>query len=375
MLNASISPQLLKIYELGMSLYKQGDFVAALEHLSQFCTVVDKTAPQYSEAIFSRLRILSELNLSDDRLRLEAELLESITTFDCKGLATFYYLKGYNCLSEQKITLSSEYFEKALSEAMKSKSSDIMAQALFGCVFVGLYPEKADPGLDSKIKKLELLVTESGRPDLLVSVLALKADIALKNGDHARAIHLAWEAYDKVKYTKNNFLILSIIAKLGHVYLMAQKYPEAKIYLELAQRSVDANIYKRLSVGVEQLLTQLPEEASRKFDLILDERNHQILEKDKGPIDMKNQFILIDLLKLLMLKPGQPVSKEELVDKIWHQKYDPKTHDNSIYVTIKRIRTLIEPNPNQSVYILRNREGYLFNQNKKICITPGEATL
>lgn len=372
MQNGPIDPKLLKIYELGQSLYKQGDFVAGLQYLTQFCQTVDLTDNRFSEAIFSRLRILTEMNRHDDRIRLESELLETSLRSEDQGLATFYYLKGYNFLSEQKLNLSSEYFEKALAEAIKSDSRVTMVQALFGCVFVSLHPGYEDPGLESKIKKLDLLVAEVDRPDLLVSVLALKADLALKVGDDAKAIYFAWEAYDKVKFTKNNFLSLSIIAKLGHVYLMAKKYDEAKIYLELAHRSLDASVYKRLSVGVEQLLGQLPEDTSKKYDLVLDEKNHLIHEKNKGPIDMKNQFILMDLLKLLMANPGVPVSKEQLVEQIWHQKYDPKIHDNSIYVTIKRIRNLIEPNPNQSVYILRNRDGYLFCQDKKICITPKE---
>ena len=370
MQNDTIDPQILNFFELGQSLYKQGDFVAASVQLTQFCSAVDKSASEYSEAIFSRLRILTEMNLVEDRLRLEAELLNDITSFDAKGMATFYYLKGYNCLSEQKIILSSEYFEKSLSEAMKSESLEIMIQALFGCVFVGLNPEIADPGLEAKIKKLELLINELNRAEFHVSLLSLKADMALKNNDQTMAIQYAWQAYDKVKFTKNNFLNLSIIAKLGHVYLQAKKFEEAKTYLELAQRSVDASIYKRLSLGVEQLLSQLPMDTMQKFDLVLDEKNHLILEKKKGPIDMKNQFILMDLLKLLMTNPGQPISKEKMVDHIWHQKYDPKIHDNSIYVTIKRIRSLIEPHPNRSIYILRNRQGYLFSPDKKICITP-----
>ncbi len=364
--------QLQKIYELGQSLYRQGDFVPALKYLTQFCTMVDPCDGRYSEAIFSRLRILTEMNLQDDRLRLETELLKSCMGLPSTGLATFYYLKGYNFLSEQKLNLSSEYFEKSLDEAVKTDSRVMMVQALFGCIFVALHPGHEDSELDAKIKKLDLLLSDLNRPDLVVSVLALKADVCLRDRDFVKAIHFAWEAYDKVKFTKNNFLTLSIIAKLGHVYLLAKKYEEAKIYLVLANRSLDASIYQRLSAGVQSLLNQLPEEASKKYDLILDEKNHLIIEKDKGPIDMKNQFILMDLLKLLMSNPGVPVSKEQLVDQIWHQKYDPKLHDNSIYVTIKRIRNLIEPNPQSSVYILRNRNGYLFSQDKKIRITTKE---
>ncbi len=367
-----INPQLLKIYELGESLYRQGDFIPALEYLTQFCSVVDKSDSRYSEAILSRLRILTEMNLQDDRLRLETELLGVGGGIDASAVATFYYLKGYNFLSEKKLNLSSEYFEKSLGEAVKTDSRLIMVQALFGCIFVALHPGHEDSELESKIKKLDLLVAEMNRPDLVVSVLALKADFSLRDSDFTKAIHFAWEAYDKVKFTKNNFLTLSIIAKLGHVYLQAKKFDEAKIYLELAERSLDAGIYKRLSAGVQVLIEQLPKETTKKYDLVLDEKNHLILEKDKGPIDMKNQFILMDLLKLLMSNPGVPISKEQLVDQIWHQKYDPKLHDNSIYVTIKRIRNLIEPNPQSSVYILRNRDGYLFSQDKKIHITAKE---
>ncbi len=375
MTDAKKPSHLNQIHQLGMSLYKQGDFVAALPLLIQFCSLSDKTASEYSEAVFARLRILSEMNLQDDRFRLEAEILESIATLDNKGLATFYYLKAYNFVTEQKNHLAAENYDRALSEAIKSESREMIAQALFGCIFIALSLEKTDPTLDAKIKKLELLVAEINKPELIVSILSLKADIALSNGDPVKALHWVWDAYDKVKFTKNNFLSLSIIAKIGHVYLMSGKFEEAKIYLELAQRSVDASVYKRLSQGVEQLLGQLPKEASKKYDLILDEKNHLIVEKDKGPIDMKNQFILIDLLKLLMVNSGKPVSKEQLVEHVWHQKYEPKTHDNTIYVTIKRIRTLIEPNPSQSVYILRNREGYLFNSDKKICITSKESAL
>nr|WP_295905720.1 hypothetical protein [uncultured Bdellovibrio sp.] len=48
--------------------------------------------------------------------------------------------------------------------------------------------------------------------------------------------------------------------------------------------------------------------------------------------------------------------------KVWSQIYDPDLHDNLIYVSIKRLRTLIEPDLESPRYILRDRKGYYFNQ-------------
>ena len=92
------------------------------------------------------------------------------------------------------------------------------------------------------------------------------------------------------------------------------------------------------------------------------------MEKEKGHINIKNQFILLDLLKLLISNPGIVYSKESLVEKVWKQKYDPRVHDNKIYVTIKRLRELVEPDHRKPKYIFRTKEGYYVNKKVKISL-------
>ena len=79
-----------------------------------------------------------------------------------------------------------------------------------------------------------------------------------------------------------------------------------------------------------------------KYDIIFDVKDHLIVEKQKGCIELKNQFILLDLLKLFLLNPGVSYSKESIIQKVWKQEYLPEVHDNKIYVTIKRLREMIE---------------------------------
>ena len=68
---------------------------------------------------------------------------------------------------------------------------------------------------------------------------------------------------------------------------------------------------------------------------------------------------------MFMGTPGQVYSKEEIVNNIWQQEYDPRVHDNKLYVTIKRLRKLIEPENDKPKYLYRAKNGYYFNKDVK----------
>jgi DNA-binding response OmpR family regulator len=72
------------------------------------------------------------------------------------------------------------------------------------------------------------------------------------------------------------------------------------------------------------------------------------------------------------LNQGKVYSKEFLVEKIWKQSYDPSVHDNKIYVTIKRLRKLIEPDYDKPKYIYRAKNGYFMNKAAKIIVARPE---
>ncbi len=66
-----------------------------------------------------------------------------------------------------------------------------------------------------------------------------------------------------------------------------------------------------------------------------------------------------ELLKYLMNRPDNVISREELLEKVWNYEYygDMRTVD----VTVRRLREKIEENPAQPRYILTKRSlGYMF---------------
>ena len=72
-------------------------------------------------------------------------------------------------------------------------------------------------------------------------------------------------------------------------------------------------------------------------------------------------------MALLFIKnPGCRFAKEDLALKIWAQEYNPEQHANLVYVSIKRLRTLIEPDFDSPRYILRDRKGYYFNPQASV---------
>jgi DNA-binding winged helix-turn-helix (wHTH) protein len=362
-------------FELGQSLYNQGEFQRAAETLEGFCAFADRSSFEYRDAIMKRLRIYTEMDEPGKRAQLEDEILNTLKDLDPRSAAAFYYVQAYNLLLEDDGENAFLLFEKSLQRAIESQCRYSMAQGLIGCIQTSLYLKKSMETVDLKMEKLSLLASQLERPDLNVSVYSLKANLAIQQGHYAQAVEWAWKAYDTVKQVKNHFLGLSMIAKVGQIYLRLGDQEKARFYILLADRSVDGSTYKTLARTILRLREQLNEEPQSDYDLILDERQHLIIEKNKGPIELKNQFLLADLLKLLMQNPGVAFSKEDLAEKIWKQKYDPAVHDNTIYVTIKRMRSLIEPNPNQSKYLLRSRQGYLLSQDLKILIHSKESLL
>ena len=76
----------------------------------------------------------------------------------------------------------------------------------------------------------------------------------------------------------------------------------------------------------------------------------------------------MDMLRLFIQNPGNVYSKEVLVKQVWKQEYNPAVHDNKIYVTIKRLRKLIEPEYDKPRYIFRAKNGYYLNKNTSILL-------
>ena len=102
--------------------------------------------------------------------------------------------------------------------------------------------------------------------------------------------------------------------------------------------------------------------------MVFDTRTGILTSKLKGDIRFEGQFILRDLLRVFLESPGRIFSKEDLARKVWKQTYQPSVHDNKIYVTIKRLRALLESDGPNGDLILRAKNGYFLNSKIRVVI-------
>ena len=189
--------------------------------------------------------------------------------------------------------------------------------------------------------------------------------------DHKEADRKLWKCYEKASSTGNDYFIPYILTQMSINYFHLNELEQSLTFLNLAEKNLDlenAKILIKDIEGVKGYLLKKRENIKKSYDIIFNKEEHSIFEKQKGCINFKNQFILIDLLKLFISSPGSTYSKQKLVESVWKQEYSPEQHDNKIYVTIKRLRELIEPDINKPRYIFRNKSGYYLTEQTKILI-------
>lgn len=205
----------------------------------------------------------------------------------------------------------------------------------------------------------------SNFPKLHLTSRILQAHIYRKLKKHTQALESLWVCYDMVKKEKDFYTYFSLLYGLGLTYKEMGELEKARIYLELGVNSIDSKNMCRLHKDLSELLKEVQKVGKSPYDMVYDIHSHVVIEKTKGKINFKNQFILLEMLKLFLAHPGRVFSKDELIETIWKQDYNPSVHDNKIYVTIKRLRKLIEPDYNKPKYIFLAKNGYYLNKDIK----------
>ncbi len=358
-----------KALELGKLYCDRGEFDRAMEHLLSAHDTFrrDKNHPQYLRALNLLLRIYAERE-EFDKIHTAKEQLQDLVLKEGLELSSkTYYTLSLCATYKNQFDVALDYLQKALALGLAADHKEDICNAIFGIASVYARPEvgRAQDAL-KEIYNLKVFFQIYNFPELKVSVEILNADILRQLKKFDEAIDLLWKAYDLLKQTKSMIVGSYLLGALGNVYYEMGDNDMARMYLSLAQRTVDPKNQIRLYKLIRYWLDKIGCESQQNYDLIFDEINHSVFEKKLGRIDFKNQFILLDLLKLFVINQGVVYSKEYLVENVWKQPYDPAIHDNKIYVTIKRLRKLIEPDYEKPRYIFRAKNGYYMSKSARV---------
>ena len=316
---------------------------------------------------------LDDLGAAQSVIDETIKLLSSNTLSECFQ-ARAESLIGSWLRAQGKTDESQAYVSSAITKATNARDLETLTRALlFSAFSLSLNPKNHGQAL-LDLDKIDILLGELNNPEVLLTSKQLRGYIYSQKVQYDLAFSVLWDAYEIAKQHGYILVLSGILAQMARIYRDQKRDDQYKIYAELAIRGLDKNKTPRQYRAIAEVCPKGFEGSLPQYDFQIDENSRLVSERSKGVIDFKNQHILFDLALLFIKNPGERYSKEDLVSKIWGQAYDPVLHDNLIYVSIKRVRTLMEPDLESPRYILRDRKGYYFNQQSVVQFKNREET-
>lgn len=360
------------LFEVGKLYCDRGDLLLAIEKITAASELFleQKDTTQFVNSINLLLRLYAETEQFDRINTIKERLQDLVIKENLEPNSKTYYTLALCASYKDQLETALDYLQKALSLALAQDNKADICYAISG--FSIVY-RRQGRFLDAlrELEKLDVFFEVLDIPELRISSYLTHAQILAGQKEFEKSLELLWKAYEMVRQQKTMQMHIYLLYSIGWTYLKSGDKDLARLYLNLASKAVDPNNMIRLARHIEEDLRELGMDDLRKYDLVFDLENHSIVERRLGRVDFKNQYILLDLLRLFVQNQGQVYSKEYLVENVWKQPYDPAVHDNKVYVTIKRLRKLIEPDFDRPKYIFRAKNGYYMNKTAKILIDQG----
>lgn len=356
----------------GLYAYYCGDYKAALREFEQACDAASATSDHkgFVETCTYILRILAEREEFSKIDRIEERVIRIVTLADLPPSLqsrAFYVLGICNCYQDSRHELAMNRFRQAIDWAIRSEDKEALASPLYGAATV-LYARKRYDEALHELERLDILLSCLHLPDLVSASHLLRAMVYRNMGRIDEALKAAWASFESLKHHPHLVLYLHTLCVLGTIFQSKGDSTAARLYLDLAERSLKRDELPRIARLVDEAWVSLGAIRQTDFDIMFDTRTGVLVEKSVGEIRFEGQFILRDLLRIFLENPGRIFTKEDLVKAIWKENYNPEIHDNKIYVTIKRLRKLLTSEGGGSDYILRAKTGYFLNPKIRILI-------
>lgn len=362
------------LFQLGKLYFERCDFKISDEILNQCreASVADENGERYSEIVSLQLRIAAEQENAKKIEALKCEVSAHIKKERMRPTPRVYYSLGLCAAYQEDHVLALDYLEKSLALGLANNDKVGICYAITGLVIVYSAMNKLDEAL-KEIYNLNVFFQVLELPELKLSTKLMNGHILRLMHKNEEALKIFQDCFENLKTSPNFFMHLNLLYAMGMTHLALKRKDQAGLYLNLALRSINQENLPRMHKAVVGKIEELGDLKAHNYDLIFNPERNQLTERKRGEVSFGNQFILVDLLKLFIKNPGEIYSKEMIVKKVWKQDYDPRMHDNKLYVTIKRLRELIEPEIEKPRYIFRAKNGYYLNKNTRVLVNDGSS--
>lgn len=357
----------------GVGAFHQASYTRALELLQRasLSYLTAGNVERYVECTAYVLRILAEREDFAKIDEIEKRVLTMIAheTLSDRLLSRVHYILGV-CQAfriPERAQEAATSFERAIHHALETQDRRVLAYPIYGQALLSFGTgslEQAKLHLD----RLKLILEHVYVAELEIGCHICRGLIQRNEGQFDLALAEMWKAYQALREQPNVVLYVHALHGLGSIYLRKGDYAIARHYLDLASGGMKETETPRLAKLIrttrEKLEAAQPQSV---YDFCLEAEAGVIYDKMKRPISLHGQFVLRDLALLFFGEPEKVYKKSELVDRIWAETYDPAAHDNRIYVTIRRLRRILEEGETtKDSIIVRAKGGYRLNPSLRV---------
>ncbi len=222
-----------------------------------------------------------------------------------------------------------------------------------------------------------LQYVEVERPrGILTSTYLMLVRLAERASDTALAKHWLQKAFAESVSEHNWHHYLYVLYGYARVYRIEQDFVQARFYLDLLEKALVQEEFKNLKCEIAEERVKLN---LNRVDLEID-LNRSVIRTREGEINLRRQHLLIEIIHQLAVAHDhrddeaskQGLSKQEIIENVWKESYNPEAHDGKLYYNINRIRKLLETDQKKPVYLLNWRQGYRLAPELKVRIIQGE---
>jgi DNA-binding winged helix-turn-helix (wHTH) protein len=217
-----------------------------------------------------------------------------------------------------------------------------------------------------------LAYAERERPrGILASTYLMLCRLAERTGDTPQAKAWLQKAFAESVSEHNWYHYLYVLYGFARIARMEQDFIQARFYLDLLEKAIVQDEFKNFRAEITEERVKLN---LNRVDLEID-LNRGLVRTREGEINLRRQHLLIDILNQLALahdEKSQGLSKQEIIEKVWKEAYNPEAHDGKLYYNINRIRKLIEPDQKHPQYLLNWRQGYRLAPEIRVRLIQGE---
>ncbi|MEK6706757.1 MAG: winged helix-turn-helix domain-containing protein [Bdellovibrionota bacterium] len=174
----------------------------------------------------------------------------------------------------------------------------------------------------------------------------------------------------------NWYYHLYVLWGYARICRLQRNYVQAYWYLDLLEKTTSGPGFGLLRRDILADRVKLEQDA---VDLLIDSRQGIIKTRETKKISVRKQYVLLHILEVLSEAHSRQgddmergLSKAQIIEYVWKEKYQPEAHDNKLYYNINRLRKLIEPDVRKPQYLLNWKEGYRLAPGLKIQLVDGK---